>query len=229
MNEIECTYCGEQFTEQQEDDDRYVECPHCNQTNVVEPDSASDQDVPEAESVAGPSSDPDPSPRSSEEDASPSSSATDRSEQEASSSDAQSQHGSEPDPPRQDVSAWGVVSLIFGVLSLPASCLFCILGCFPGAVAIATGWVGIHKTSKEENKNSGRGMAIAGVITGIIGFLISAFFLLGIFVPAFYNAELKETQDQEIEVEVPEERNDQPSKNESDSNSRPSPDEKNKQ
>ncbi len=60
-----------------------------------------------------------------------------------------------------------VASLVLGIIGIPASCAV-----FPPALAIIFGIIGFNQVSKNEGAG-GRGMAIAGIIMGVIGALIA--------------------------------------------------------
>ncbi|MCY7376645.1 MAG: DUF4190 domain-containing protein [Pyrinomonadaceae bacterium] len=61
------------------------------------------------------------------------------------------------------------VSLVLGILSIV---LFCCYGGFPfGIAAMITGYLGYQNTNNDPQQYGGRGMAIAGMVLGIIGFL----------------------------------------------------------
>ena len=61
------------------------------------------------------------------------------------------------------------ISLSLGVLSI---ILFCCYGGFPfGIAALVTGYLGFQNSNKDPMRYGGRGLAIAGMILGAIGFL----------------------------------------------------------
>jgi hypothetical protein len=64
-----------------------------------------------------------------------------------------------------------VASLITGLLSLPGH-FCCYLGWPLGAVSIILGILAILKINKEPSRWSGKGMAIGGIISSSIGFLM---------------------------------------------------------
>jgi ribosomal protein L40E len=65
-----------------------------------------------------------------------------------------------------------VASLVLGIISIPASCAV-----FPPALAIIMGIVGYNQASKQEG-GGGKGMAIAGIILGVIGAVLALQFYL---------------------------------------------------
>lgn len=71
------------------------------------------------------------------------------------------------------------ISLILGILGIV---LFCCYGGFPfGIAAIVTGFLGFQNTNKNPLQYGGRGLAIAGMILGVIGFIgVLILLLLGI-------------------------------------------------
>ena len=72
------------------------------------------------------------------------------------------------------------VSLILGILSIFVGCF---LGGIPlGALAVVTGAIGLNNEKKDPSKYGGRGLAIAGIVTGVVGFFISVFIILLAFV-----------------------------------------------
>lgn len=69
-----------------------------------------------------------------------------------------------------------VISLILGILALLVACF---LGGIPlGVIAVVLGILALNNEKRDPVKYGGKGMAIAGIVTGIIGFLISVFILL---------------------------------------------------
>jgi hypothetical protein len=69
-----------------------------------------------------------------------------------------------------------VISLIVGILALLVGCF---LGGIPlGVIAVILGVLALNNEKRDPAKYGGRGMAIAGIVTGIIGFLISIFIIL---------------------------------------------------
>ncbi|MFV0316469.1 MAG: DUF4190 domain-containing protein [Microthrixaceae bacterium] len=70
----------------------------------------------------------------------------------------------------QGTNGLAVASLVLGILSF-----FCV-GLITGPIAVILGFVGRNKANKELNGN-GAGMALAGIITGGIAFILSLVFL----------------------------------------------------
>jgi len=62
-----------------------------------------------------------------------------------------------------------VASLVLGIIGLPASCAV-----IPPILAIVFGVIGYNQVSKSGVEGGGKGMAIAGIICGIIGCLAAA-------------------------------------------------------
>lgn len=69
-----------------------------------------------------------------------------------------------------------VAALVVGILSLPFA-FACGSGVLFGIVAIVLGFLG-RKKANEEMAGNGAGMALAGIITGVLGLLASAAFVL---------------------------------------------------
>ena len=68
------------------------------------------------------------------------------------------------------------ISLILGILSLM---VFCCIGGIPMGIAAAiTGYIGMNNANNNPMQYGGKGMAIAGMILGIVGFLISTLYLI---------------------------------------------------
>jgi len=66
----------------------------------------------------------------------------------------------------------GLASLILGISSL----VVCWLGLLSGPAAIITGVIGLNSANKRQLKN--KGMATAGLIMGIIGFIVEIIFVI---------------------------------------------------
>ncbi len=69
-----------------------------------------------------------------------------------------------------------IISLILGCLAVIVGC--CYGGIPLGAGAIITGVLALNQEKEEPTKYSGRGLAIAGVITGAVGFAFSIIVIL---------------------------------------------------
>jgi len=68
------------------------------------------------------------------------------------------------------------VSLVLGLLAVLVGCIF---GGIPlGALAVVTGAMALNNEKKDSSKYGGRGLAIAGIVTGVVGFFISLFIIL---------------------------------------------------
>jgi len=81
-----------------------------------------------------------------------------------------SAYGYQQDP-RSQKKGLAITALVLGILSLPAI-LTVFGGILLGLVAIILGIVAIRGAGK--GKNGGKGLAIAGLVTGAIGLLVSA-------------------------------------------------------
>lgn len=64
-----------------------------------------------------------------------------------------------------------VISMVLGILSIVASCMY--VGIIFGIPAVICGHLSIKKINNSPVALSGKGMAIAGLITGYLGSLIS--------------------------------------------------------
>jgi hypothetical protein len=62
-----------------------------------------------------------------------------------------------------------VASLVLGIIGIPASCAV-----VPPILAIVFGIIGLNQISKSGTSGGGKGMAIAGIICGVIGGIITA-------------------------------------------------------
>ena len=85
----------------------------------------------------------------------------------------QPQYGATAAP--QGTNGLAVASLILGILSF-----FCV-GLLAGPLAVILGFLG-RKKANEEMGGNGAGMALGGIITGLIGFLLSGMLFLTFFV-----------------------------------------------
>ena len=69
-----------------------------------------------------------------------------------------------------------IVSLVLGILSIV---LICCYGGIPfGIGALITGYLGLNNTNKDPMQYGGRGMAMAGLILGVISLLSSVVFII---------------------------------------------------
>lgn len=73
-----------------------------------------------------------------------------------------------------------IVSLVLGIISI----MCCFVGFLTGPAALITGYLGKKNADKNPNEYGGSGMAIAGMITGGIGALISIGYFLIIIIGA---------------------------------------------
>jgi hypothetical protein len=79
-------------------------------------------------------------------------------------------YGAPMGPPAQQNNTLGLVSMILGIVSIPAVCCS-ILGILAGAAAVVLGVLGMRKAAAGQASN--RGQALAGVICGSIGLVLS--------------------------------------------------------
>lgn len=71
------------------------------------------------------------------------------------------------------------VSLVLGIFGILFTC--CYGGIPLGAAALVTGYLGLKNHNENPQQFGGRGLAIAGIVTGVIGLLISVgMFLIAI-------------------------------------------------
>jgi hypothetical protein len=68
------------------------------------------------------------------------------------------------------------ISLILGILSLPMMC--CYGGIWLGLPAAVLGYLGLRNADSDRARYGGRGLAIGGMVLGIISFLASVLFLV---------------------------------------------------
>jgi len=66
------------------------------------------------------------------------------------------------------------VALILGILSIPLIC--CYGGIWLGLPAAAMGFIGMRNADGDSNRYGGRGLAIGGMVLGVISFLASLVF-----------------------------------------------------
>ena len=64
-----------------------------------------------------------------------------------------------------------VASLVLGIIGLPAACTF-----ITPLLAVIFGIIGYNQVSKSGSEGGGRGMAIAGIICGVIGCILALLF-----------------------------------------------------
>jgi len=62
-----------------------------------------------------------------------------------------------------------VASLVLGIIGLPAACAI-----IPPVLAVIFGIIGYNQVSKTGSEGGGKGMAIAGIVCGVIGVFIAA-------------------------------------------------------
>ena len=63
-----------------------------------------------------------------------------------------------------------IVSLVCGIISLPM--LICCYGLPFNVIAIITGIIAVGQINKAPTTMTGKGLAIAGIVTGIVSFLL---------------------------------------------------------
>lgn len=70
------------------------------------------------------------------------------------------------------------ISLILGIIAVLLGCCY---GGFPlGAGAVIVGIIALNNEKNDPANYGGKGMAIAGIITGAVGFAISVMILIGV-------------------------------------------------
>lgn len=87
-------------------------------------------------------------------------------------------------PPPYTLAAYGntrnqtlpTVSLILGIISMFLVC--CAGGIWLGLPAAIVGYIAMRNADNDPNRYGGRGMAIGGLVLGIVTFLASVFFLI---------------------------------------------------
>src|SRR5688572_26315443 len=88
-----------------------------------------------------------------------------------------------PPPPAGNRNGFGVAALVLGILSLVTWFLF--VGGLFGAIAVVLGVIGRGRAKRGEANNGG--MALAGLITGAVGVLLTILVIVG--VAALWNSE----------------------------------------
>ncbi|WP_406062656.1 DUF4190 domain-containing protein [Streptomyces sp. NBC_01077] len=83
-------------------------------------------------------------------------------------------YGGQPGWQQPPSNGMGTTSMVLGIIAVVGFCMYG-LGVVLGVLALIFGIIGLKKAGRGEATN--RGMAIAGVVLGIIGTLISAVFL----------------------------------------------------
>lgn len=79
-------------------------------------------------------------------------------------------------PPQQAKNGLGIAALVLGILSLPLAVFFFPVGLILGILAIIFGVIGMGRAKKGLATN--RGVAIGGLVTGIIGTVIALIFVI---------------------------------------------------
>lgn len=68
------------------------------------------------------------------------------------------------------------ISLVLGIFAILVGCF---MGGIPlGALAVILGVMALNNEKRDPNKYGGKGLAIAGIVTGVIGFFISILIIL---------------------------------------------------
>jgi hypothetical protein len=69
-----------------------------------------------------------------------------------------------------------IIGLILGILSLTLVC--CYGGLWLGLPAAIVGYLGMKNADSDPSRYMGRGMAVAGLVLGLVSFLCSMIFLI---------------------------------------------------
>jgi hypothetical protein len=84
----------------------------------------------------------------------------------------------QPAPATSSNNTLAIVSLIVGIVALLSSCCLSFMGFFGicsavlGIVAVVLGAIGINQISKSGGMQTGKGMAIAGIVMGAVSILL---------------------------------------------------------
>ena len=81
-----------------------------------------------------------------------------------------------PPPPAGNSNGLGTAALVLGILSLVTWFLF--IGGLFGVIAVVLGFLGRGKAKRGEASNGG--MALAGIITGAVGILLTVLVIVGV-------------------------------------------------
>lgn len=79
-------------------------------------------------------------------------------------------------PPQSPKNGLGVAALVLGILSIPFGVFFFPVGLILGILAVIFGVVAMGRAKKGQATN--RGVAIGGLVTGIIGTVIAGIFVI---------------------------------------------------
>lgn len=82
----------------------------------------------------------------------------------------QSQYGGGQPGGGQQTNGLAIASLVTGILGIPLVC--CWVGVLLSIAAIVTGFLGKKKADESGGRIGGRGMALAGIILGVIGVVL---------------------------------------------------------
>ena len=84
---------------------------------------------------------------------------------------------SETLPPVRKTNNWAVISLVLGIVALPATCCYGI-GIFPAILAIILGFIARREIRESEGTQTGEGLALAGIILGAVVIVLGVVFCL---------------------------------------------------
>ncbi|MDP9405806.1 MAG: DUF4190 domain-containing protein [Actinomycetota bacterium] len=124
--------------------------------------------------------------------------ADDRSTVSPSGGTGQGGHGYAP--ANRGTNGVAIAALVLGLLSVPLA-LFAGIGGLLGLVAIILGFVGVKKA--KEMAGSGKGMAITGIVSGLLGLLLAILVVAGI-AALFNNPQVQQElqRQQELQSEL---------------------------
>jgi len=83
--------------------------------------------------------------------------------------------------PRKPDQSLPIVAIALGAASLVFSC--CYGGIWLGIPAAVVGFLGMRNADKDPERYSGRGLAIAGMVLGIISFILTFLIFIAVLVP----------------------------------------------
>lgn len=69
-----------------------------------------------------------------------------------------------------------IISLVLGILAVVVGC--CYGGIPLGAIAVGLGVMALNNEKRDPSRYGGKGLAIAGVVTGIVGFCMSVIIII---------------------------------------------------
>lgn len=82
-----------------------------------------------------------------------------------------SAYGSAPQPGSDTPKILGIVSLVAGIIGIPASCCCWFLGWIPALVALGTGIASVMQAKDDPNSDA-KPFGIAGIVLGAVGLLL---------------------------------------------------------